>query len=166
MYPLLTLYTRVTLISVSSTHYTNDAFRCHGYSLLATREGTRTGGTGPCSSLTTEGKFNSGGTSMEDTDLVPSSAGDVQGLPTADSPQEGPNSTSTSTGNAGCVTQLAVWRISGDDTKSNSFRRKLQNSCLHHEKRNPPRHMTCNSRDGLAGVIHGVQIPFLALSAR
>lgn len=26
------------------------------------------------------------------------------GLPMADSPQEGPNSTSTSTGNAGCVT--------------------------------------------------------------
>ena len=64
------------------------------------------------------------------------------------------------------VPQLAVWSISGDDTKTSNFRRKLQSSCSRHGGRNPPKHMTLNSRNGLAGAIKGVQIPFHALSGR
>ena len=64
------------------------------------------------------------------------------------------------------VPQLAVWNISGDNTKSNNFRRKLRSSCSHHGERNPPRHMTHNSENGLAGAVKGVQIPFHALSVR
>ena len=61
------------------------------------------------------------------------------------------------------VPQLAVWNISGDNTKSNNFQRKLQSSCSHHGERNPLRHMTHSSRNGLAGAVKGVQVPFHAL---
>jgi hypothetical protein len=59
--------------------------------------------------------------------------------------------------------QLAVWSISGKSTNTNSFRRKLRNSCSHHGGRNPPKHTSHNSRSGLAGVVQGASIPFLAL---
>ena len=59
--------------------------------------------------------------------------------------------------------RLAVWSISGVSTASKSFRRKLQNSCLRHGGRNPQKPMSHNSRNGLAGVVQGVSIPFHAL---
>ena len=36
--------------------------------------------------------------------------------------------------------QLAVWSISGDSTKSKSFRKELQNACSHHGGRNLQRY--------------------------
>ena len=59
--------------------------------------------------------------------------------------------------------QLAVWHISGRDTEINSFRRKLQTSCLvpGELKRTSP--MTHYSPNDTAGVLNGVQIPFLVL---
>ena len=59
--------------------------------------------------------------------------------------------------------QLAVWSISGDDTKSTTFRRKLQNTCSLRGEKSHRSHMTLNSRSGLAGAVQGVSIPFLAL---
>ena len=53
--------------------------------------------------------------------------------------------------------QLAVWHISGRDTPVLSFRRKLHRSCLSHGE------MTHSLRSGIAGVLNGVQIPFLGL---
>ena len=48
------------------------------------------------------------------------------------------------------IPQLAVWIISGDITRSSSFRRKLQSSCSRHGERNP---MTHNSRNDLADIV-------------
>ena len=61
------------------------------------------------------------------------------------------------------VPQLAVWIISGDGTKSSSFRRRLQSSCSRHGEKNLQSPMTHNFRDGLAGAVRGVLIPFHAL---
>ena len=61
--------------------------------------------------------------------------------------------------------RLAVWSISGRDTRSRSFQRKQQSSYSLHRERNPERHMTLSSRSGLAGVVQGVPIPFRAMWA-
>ena len=61
------------------------------------------------------------------------------------------------------IPQLAVWNISGNDTQSNSFQMKLQNSCSHLGGRNPQDHTIDIARSGLASVVQGVPIPFLAL---
>ena len=62
--------------------------------------------------------------------------------------------------------QLATWITSGDDTKSSYFWRKLQSSCSRHGDRSLPNPMIHNSKNGLAGVVRGVLIPFLALQGR
>ena len=59
--------------------------------------------------------------------------------------------------------QLAAWRISGRDTEVNTFRRKLLTSCSNHGEPKPTGHMTHYSSSGNAGVLNGVQIPFLVL---
>ena len=60
-------------------------------------------------------------------------------------------------------TQLAVWNISGRDTESRSFRRTLPRSCSSlGEPRLTGRTTHC-SQSGIAGVVNGTQIPFLAL---
>ena len=59
--------------------------------------------------------------------------------------------------------QLAVWHISGRDIEANSFQRKLQTSCLvpgELKQTSPTTHYLPN---GIAGVLNGVQIPFLLL---
>ena len=59
--------------------------------------------------------------------------------------------------------QLAIWCISGKDTETNSFRRKLQASCLapgELKQTNPMIHCLPN---GIASVLNEVQIPFLLL---
>ena len=59
--------------------------------------------------------------------------------------------------------QLAIWRISGRDTEANSFQSKLQTSCLvpgELKQTSPRTHYLPN---GIAGVLNGVQIPFLLL---
>lgn len=49
------------------------------------------------------------------------------------------------------IPQLAVWSISGDDTKPKSFRKKLSDSCSHRGGKNPRSHMSLSSSAGLAG---------------
>ena len=61
--------------------------------------------------------------------------------------------------------QLAIWLISGRDTEVSSFRRKLQNLCLVPGGLKQTSPMT-HSLSGTAGVLNGVQIPFVALYPR
>ena len=59
--------------------------------------------------------------------------------------------------------QLAVWHISGRDTETRSFRRKLPHSCSNPGELRPIDLTTHSSGSGIAGVIQGIQIPFLVL---
>ena len=59
--------------------------------------------------------------------------------------------------------QLVVWRVSGIPAKQTDFRSHLPDcSSLHGENRQA-RVMTLHGENGLAGVINGKLIPFLAL---
>ena len=55
---------------------------------------------------------------------------------------------------------LAVWPISGNTTQTRAFLRKLPISSSPPGDRNPHSHMTHSARDGSAGVLNGVVIPF------
>ena len=61
--------------------------------------------------------------------------------------------------------QLAIWHISGRDTEVSSFQRKLQTSCLVPGGLKLTSPMTHFLPNGTAGVLNGVQIPFLVLSS-
>ena len=58
---------------------------------------------------------------------------------------------------------LAMWVISGCDTKTARFRKGLRNSSWHRGDKNPPRHMTHSLESGQAGAVNGTVIPFHAL---
>ena len=59
--------------------------------------------------------------------------------------------------------QLAVWHISGRDTETNSFLRKLQTSYSTHGGQKPTGPTTHCFQSGVADVLQGIQIPFLDL---
>ena len=59
--------------------------------------------------------------------------------------------------------QLAVWVISGNDTRSASFRKKLQTSSCHHGDRSLQEHMIPFLASGQAGAVKGTLIPFQVL---
>ena len=59
--------------------------------------------------------------------------------------------------------QPVVWHISGRDTETRSFRRKLPHCCSNPGELRPIDHTTHSSGSGFAGVIQGIQIPFLVL---
>lgn len=61
------------------------------------------------------------------------------------------------------VPSLAAWPISGRDSKRKAFQKELLTSSWHRGGQNPQNPMTPCSKNGLAGVRSGVQIPFLAL---
>ena len=61
------------------------------------------------------------------------------------------------------VPQLAVWHISGRDTETNNFLRKLQTSCSTHGGQKLTGPMIHCFQSGVAGVLQGIQIPFLDL---
>ena len=58
------------------------------------------------------------------------------------------------------VPQLAVWHISGRDTETRSFRRKLPHSCSNYGALRPISLTTHSLASGIAGVVQEVQIPF------
>ena len=60
-------------------------------------------------------------------------------------------------------TQLAVWNISDRDTESRSFWRMLPHSCSSLGEPRLTGLTTHCSQGGIAGVVNGTQIPFLAL---
>ena len=59
--------------------------------------------------------------------------------------------------------QLAVWHISGRSTPMNNYQRRLQTSCLTHGVPRPISLTTHSLTSGVAGVLNGVQIPFLVV---
>ena len=59
--------------------------------------------------------------------------------------------------------QLAVWHISGRGTLVNNYQRRLRTSCSSRGDRRPTSLTTHSSTSGVAGVLNGVQIPFLVL---
>ena len=59
--------------------------------------------------------------------------------------------------------QLAVWNISGRDTETRSFQRKLPHSCSNHGEKRPISLTTHSLGDGIAGVVSGKLIPFRVL---
>ena len=61
------------------------------------------------------------------------------------------------------VPQLAVWHISGSDTETKSFWRKLLPSCSSHGELRPTSLTTHSLASGIAGVVQGIQIPFQVL---
>ena len=56
--------------------------------------------------------------------------------------------------------QLAVWVISGLDSKAKGFQKRLLNSSLHHGGKKHQRRTTPYSINGWAGVTNGIAIPF------
>ena len=101
----------------------------------------------------TEGEPSSNSPDLEDPALVSKSPGNVHSLPTNHSGKCNLIQASHTLAMPHVTPQLAVWIISGDDTKSSSFWRKLQNSCSHHGERSHPGPMIRNSRNGLPGVV-------------
>ena len=58
------------------------------------------------------------------------------------------------------VPQLAVWHISGRDTETRSFQRKLSRSCSSHGALRLTSLTTHYLANGIAGVVKWIQIPF------
>ena len=58
--------------------------------------------------------------------------------------------------------QLAVWPISGNNTKTSKFLTQAQNCYWHHGGQSPPNHDSLFGKWG-AGVIREVQIPLVNL---
>ena len=121
-------------------------------------------GKGPLPSLSTGSRSDPGGTSVENSAVVPGDTGNVQRLSTTNTPETGSNLANSPTGNARCSPQLAVWSISGNITKSNNFRSYRTHACI--MERKILKSLTHNSRNGLAHAVQGVQIPFYALSVK
>jgi hypothetical protein len=61
------------------------------------------------------------------------------------------------------MSQLAAWRISGNDTKTRKFHKRAQSCSLPLGGRGPPTHMTSSSGNGLSGIVNRVQILFQVL---
>ena len=59
--------------------------------------------------------------------------------------------------------QLAVWPISGDHAKTDSFLKVLQASSWHHGGQNLTVATTHSFTSGSAGVVNGIEIPFMDL---
>ena len=59
--------------------------------------------------------------------------------------------------------QLAVWPVSGKNSETVAFQQRLLTSCWHPGGRSPHKPTTPCSTSGLAGVLNGIVIPFLAL---
>ena len=58
--------------------------------------------------------------------------------------------------------QLVIWHVSGKNLETVAFQQMLQTSCWH-PGGSPHKPMIPYSTNGLAGVLNGIVIPFLAL---
>ncbi len=56
--------------------------------------------------------------------------------------------------------RLATWAISGIDSEARRFLKELQSSYGHRGGRNQPKLTTLSLKNGLAGVVKEIQIPF------
>ena len=59
--------------------------------------------------------------------------------------------------------QLAVWPVLGKSLEIGAFQQRLLTSCWHPGGQSPHKPMIPYSINGLAGVLNGIEIPFLAL---
>ena len=59
--------------------------------------------------------------------------------------------------------QLAAWPISGNRAKPEAFQKSLQNFYWHHGVQNPKPAATHSFTSGSAGIISGIEIPFMDL---
>jgi len=55
------------------------------------------------------------------------------------------------------------WPVTGRNLETDAFQQMLQTSCWHPGGRSPHKPMTPYSTNGLAGILNGIVIPFLAL---
>ena len=94
------------------------------------------------------GLYHSGGTSLEDTTLVPTISRYAEGIPlSAQTPSDNAESRLRESS-----PQLVVWPISGRDTESMSFRRKLPTFCSNPGELRQINLTTHSSGSGIAGV--------------
>ena len=61
------------------------------------------------------------------------------------------------------IPQLAVWAISGRDASVATFQEQLRTLSCPHGGTNHQSHMIPASVNGLAGVVNGIEIPFVVL---
>ena len=100
-----------------------------------------------------QGTYCSGGTSLEDTTMVPPTIANANCNTTSDQSRSDKDPEDL-------VHQLAAWHISGRDTET---KRKLPHSCSGPGRLRPTSLTTHSPASGIAGVVQGVRIPFLAL---
>lgn len=104
----------------------------------------------PQPSTSARGSGNIGGTSLEGSNLVCTSFGNVIRLPMPDSPTRLPFLERSSAKRH--RSQLAIWSVSGRDGEVATFLRRLQCSCLPLRGQNPHSHMNLSLASGFAGV--------------
>lgn len=104
------------------------------------------------------------GPGVENPAMVPSTLRDAIRIPTANTGDNPGSNQSDSTDDH--PPQLAVWPISGKYIEMESFRRKLCHYYSSQDVSKLTNLMTHSSANGTAGVLNGVQIPFLDLLVR
>ena len=114
---------------------------------------------GPGQTADRSGPHCSGGTSLEDTAMVPLLLQMLIALPCLINH----NQIMLNRDLEDLVPQLAIWHISGRNIETKSFWRKLACSCSSPGGLRPTSLTTHSLASGIAGVVQGAQIPFQAL---
>ena len=118
------------------------------------------------SSETGEGPTGSGdigGSSLERSAVVPRSPTDALGFSPVGSSVSGSVSHDLRDSSHEYQPKLAMWPISGENLPVKTFQAKLGISYWLPGEQSPTRLMIPISRNGYAGALQGVQIPFLEL---
>ena len=111
----------------------------------------------------TRGSTGPSGSSMERPVLVSRSSWNAEGFSPPPVIIAGANAEGGQQRTVQFTLQLAVWPVSGRNLETAAFQQMLQTSCWRPGGRSPPKPMTPYSTNGLAGVLNGIVIPFLAL---
>ena len=114
----------------------------------------------PNTNQNTPGGANSHSTCLESPTLVPHTSEHVSTQTTPTSPQPNMIQPTHKVNQLDIIPILTMWPISGIDSESKTFQRKLRLSSSHHEETKRQSHTTHYSVNGLAGVVKGVPIPF------
>ena len=99
------------------------------------------------------------GTSVEGSDLVSNTTGDVVRFSQTDNPASDLIQKLTGM-QMGAAPQLAEWPVSRKDSLAVVFQSKLLSSCCNHGNPSQPNLTTCNFKSGLCDVLKGTTIPF------
>ena len=109
------------------------------------------------------GSGGSSGPSVDGSAMVSSSSGDALGLSSVDTSLAGSFSHDLQLSGNEFSAQLAVWPISGKSLLTKTFQAQLGISSWPPGGPSLTRPMIPTSRNGYAGALQGVQIPFLDL---